>query len=281
MKIIADAGATSTKWCVSTKEGQILYRRTGGLNFSVGRGIADYVSVADDVLRGLSLPDDEITEIWFYGAGLVSADSCREWAVALSDVFRCAHVQVCNDLVGAARAVLGNKSGIACILGTGSNTCLWNGKDVLSHIHPGGYILGDEGSGAYMGRVLLSDFIKGMVPEPIARMLESRYGLDYADIVDNIYKGQAPSRYLASFAPFISENIDHPYCRGLVSGAFDAFIQRNILPYGEEKSTLAFVGSIAEEFREILRERVEAAGFEMGEVMASPADGLVRYHFGL
>jgi len=281
MKIIADAGATSTEWCILNHDGTILRRRTDGLNFAVGRGIVDYVSVADDVLRGLALPDDEITEIWFYGAGLVSPDSCREWAVALGNVFRCSHVYVFNDLTGAARAVLGNKPGIACILGTGSNTCLWNGKEVLSHIHPGGYILGDEGSGAHMGRVLLSDFIKGMAPEPIARMLESRYGLDYADIVDNIYKGQAPSRYLASFAPFISENMDHPYCRDLVSDAFDAFIRRNILPYGNKKQTVAFVGSIAYVFRDILRERVEAAGYVMGEVMASPADGLIRYHFGL
>lgn len=278
MQIIADAGATSTEWRIRIHDGLILNRRTDGLNFAVGRG-SD--SSLIDLRMSLVLPEDEISEIWFYGAGLVSADVCDEWENNLVNAFQCSLVHIESDLTGAARAVLGNMPGIACILGTGSNSCLWDGERIVTNVHSGGYVLGDEGSGAYIGRMLLSDFIKGLTPEQIGGTLTKRYGLDYGTIVKCLYQGTAPSRYLASFAPFIRENINHPYCRDLVSCAFDAFIQRNILPYGKKKPTLAFVGSIADVFRDILKERVEAAGYVMGEVMASPADGLIRYHFGL
>jgi len=278
MKIIADAGATSTEWCIRMPDGTILRRRTDGINSAVGR---ESDSQLKDLIKSLALQDAEISEIWFYGAGLVSSDVCGEWAEKLACAFRCVQVNVESDLTGAARAVLGNMPGIACILGTGSNSCLWDGERIVANVHSGGYILGDEGSGAYIGRMLLSDFIKGLTPEQIGGTLTKRYGLDYGTIVKCLYQGMAPSRYLASFAPFIRENINHPYCRDLVSCAFDAFIQRNILPYGKKKPTLAFVGSIADVFRDILKERVEAAGYVMGEVKASPADGLIRYHFGL
>jgi len=281
MKIVADAGATKIDWRIITGGGVVLKRETEGVNASLVSSLDNLPVVASRLMRVLSLPEEPLDELWFYGAGMSDSVKKASWMEALKAVLGAHNVYPETDMVGAARAVLGHLPGIACILGTGSNSCVWNGEEIVSHVHPGGFILGDEGSGAYLGKLLLSDWIRGLVPVGLSDTLEKAAGLSYPLIVNHVYSGAAPSRYLASFAPFIRDNINHPYCRSLVSGAFDAFIQRNILLYGEEKSTLAFVGSIAEGFREILLERVEAAGFEMGEVMASPADGLVRYHFGL
>lgn len=268
MKLIADAGATKTDWRILTDDGRVRRSVTGGFNAAVQRGELE-----------ITLPEGEIKEFFFYGAGLTSPEKCVFVEKKLKGLSGTENVYVASDLVGAARALLGHSQGIACILGTGSNCCRWDGERVVRNIRPGGYILGDEGSGAYLGLRLLADFIKGLTPPEITSVLSGSFGLDYETVVKNVYGGTAPSGYIASFVPVIEENISHPYCRELVTEGFDSFIRRNILPYGNDKLPLAFTGSIAAVFRDILTERVEAAGYAISSILPSPADGLCRYHW--
>lgn len=280
MNLIADAGATKTDWRLVTSDFHPLKKITSGINLSVNRTDKDLSDVYRAMASELDVPFGEVSVLWYYGAGLTSVSKCETVANALSGIFTGAEIHVDNDLVGAARAVLGLSSGIACILGTGANSCEWDGERIIGHVNAGGYVLGDEGSGAYIGRMLLSDYIKGLVPDVLGEVLSKECGLTYENIVNHVYKGERPSGYLASFVPVVSRYIGHPYCRALVSDAFDAFLSRNITPYGSVVP-LAFVGSIAMVFREILSERVKNAGYEMGKVLSSPADGLCDYHFGL
>ncbi|MBQ0005958.1 MAG: ATPase, partial [Alistipes sp.] len=259
--MIADAGATKTDWRLVSSDSHPCKKITGGINLSVNRTDNDISDAYRAMAAELDISFDDVSVVWYYGAGLTSVSKCETVAGILSGIFSHAEIHVDNDLVGASRAVLGASSGIACILGTGANSCEWNGEKIIGHVNAGGYVLGDEGSGAYMGRLLLSDYIKGLVPDVIGSVLSNEYGLTYENIVNHVYRGERPSGYLASFVPLISRYSELPYCRALVSDAFDAFLSRNIFPYGRSSAKLAFVGSIAMVFREILSERVKNAGY--------------------
>lgn len=271
MILLADSGATKTDWAVVVQGKVPLLFSTEGLN-PVFSSESDIVKVLEkEVLPQLECQPDEVH---FYGSGVIDSSM----ADCLRSVFPKSEITCESDMMGAAKAVCGNSPGIVCILGTGSNSCFYDGEKIADNVKAGGFILGDEASGAYMGKMLLSDFVKGLVPEELEKELETKYGLDYPTIVQKVYKEPLPSRFLASFSPFILEHSSHPYIANLIKSSFDAFLQRNITHYQYGKYAVNFVGSIAFSYREYLKEAVGGRKMVPGRIIRKPIEGLIEYY---
>ncbi len=277
MIIIADSGSTKTNWIIARKEG--LYDRinTVGLNpnFLSTEGISS-------VIREKILPvvkNVDKARIYFYGSGCSGTFLCNKAEEAIKNIFTKAYVEINGDLLGAARALLGKTEGIACILGTGSNSCLYDGEKIIANIPPLGFILGDEGGGAYLGKRLLSDYLKGIMPDDISEKFSYKYHTDKDLVTEKVYRGEFPNKYIASFVIFLKDNIDKPYCSTLVKDAFSDFINRNVKYYDKyEMLKISFTGSIAWHFRDILRKVLESYGLVMGEILKEPSERIMEYH---
>ena len=183
-----------------------------------------------------------------------------------------------SDLLGAARAVCGHEPGIACILGTGSNSCLYDGKDIVKHTPPLGYILGDEGSGSYLGKTLLNGLFKGTLPEELKETFCTRFELKLPDIIERVYRLPAANAFLASLVPFIVEHRSHPAIHDLLIEAFCLFIKRNIAIYGHHELPINCVGGIAFQFEAELKEAAAKEGMQIGRVLLRPISGIVQFH---
>ena len=278
MFIIADSGGTKTEWRSVSDDGTVREARTSGMNPScLDEDICrDIIRKAVPVLN----PEGEsVGSVFFYGAGLVSEEAAAPMREALEMWCPFAQINFHSDLLAAARALFGNGSGIAAIIGTGSNSCLYENGEIISNIRPGGFILGDEGSGASLGKAFLSDFVKGMLPGDIEAEFVATYGLDYPAIVRKVYREPAASAFLASFAPFLMERISHPYVNALVSDCLEAFVWRSLSRYRREGGLKAgVVGSLGCACEEILREIGNRYELEFVNFIKSPIDELVKYH---
>lgn len=263
MKLIVDIGATNADWALSG--GRII--RTEGFNLA-HTPREKLEAILDDAAAKIG---PGVTEVHFYAAGLV-ADS----PVNLGRWFPGASVEYASDMVAAARALLGKKKGIAAILGTGANTCLWDGEKVSARIPSGGFILGDDGSASVLGRLFVADWLKGIVPPQIASSFEQEFGADYATVVRNVYGAEAPARYLGSIAPFVLRHYAHPYAKALVDGNFGRFFQRTVLPYGDWP--LGIVGGFGWAYRNIVTGVAHEYGVNIETFMESPLQGLMKYH---
>jgi N-acetylglucosamine kinase-like BadF-type ATPase len=198
---------------------------------------------------------------------------------ALLELFPEANCEVESDLLAAARSTLGHNSGIACILGTGSNSCFYDGKIISAHVPPLGYILGDEGSGTYLGRKLLADFLKGIIHEELGKKFEKMFPQDYSEFLNNVYKNENVRMYLAAFVPFLKENIEDEYCRNLVAESFEDFIRRNVSCYTEfNKYQVSFIGSVAFHFQEQLKAVLAKQNLVAGVILKEPLENLIQYH---
>lgn len=276
MIIVADSGATKTAWRSISTGGLVRSAQTAGMNPSCldEEGCRAIVREAVPVLN----PEGERVEsVFFYGAGLVSEEAAAPVRLALEMWCPFAGISFHSDLLGAARALFGDGSGIVAIIGTGSNSCLYENGRIVSNIRPGGFILGDEGSGAALGKALLADAVKGMLPEEIKADFDRIYGLDYPTIVRKVYREPAASAFLASFAPFLMERMAHPYVRTLVSDCMEAFVKRSLARYGAE-AKVGVVGSLGCACEDILRESAAPYGLEFVKFIKSPIEELVRYH---
>ncbi len=276
MKLIADSGSTKTSWCLSAEDGFTEYFSTGGMN-PFFRSTED---IANE-LREKLVPkiDAAIDRIYFYGAGVINQEKGNIVKRALQEMFPGAGIEVESDLLAAARSTLGKERGIACILGTGSNSCLYNGNEIIEHVPPLGFILGDEGSGAVIGRKLLADFLKGVMPEQISNQFKDRFKNTYAGFMEGVYKKDKPNWFLAQFVPFISENISEGYCSNLVETSFEEFIKRNIFRYsGFQQLPICFVGSVAFHFQEQLKNVLHKNQLHIKTVVKEPLKGLTNYH---
>ena len=180
--------------------------------------------------------------------------------------------------MAAARATCGHAPGIAAIIGTGSNSCQWDGEKVVKKVPAGGFILGDEGSAATLGRLFISDFLKGLVPQVVADDFTSRYPSDYQSIVESVYRSQAPSAYLGGLAPFIMEHYDHPYIKELVDGNFRSFINRCLKQYDTEGFPVGVVGGFAYALKDIFLRIASEEGITISRIIKAPIDGLTEYH---
>ena len=274
MILIADSGSTKTDWCAWRGDAP-LFVHTQGIN--------PFHQKADEILKILhkelypQLPVEPIESIFFYGAGNTTLGS-RILRGCLRKVFgEQVHREVESDLLGAARALCGHQPGIACILGTGSNSCFYDGEKIAAHTPALGYILGDEGSGAYLGRRLVGDVLKEQLPEHICLAFANRTQLTQEEIIHHVYRRPLAHRFLASFAPFLAEHREDPAIHRLLTDSFDAFIERNLKTYPKEYPVSA-VGSIAYHFRPELTESLERRGYTVGVIAQSPMEGLIRYH---
>jgi N-acetylglucosamine kinase-like BadF-type ATPase len=276
IKLIADSGSTKTHWSVIS--GGIIEKEvfTDGIN-PFYQSQQDIVALLDSQLVPL-VKDFEITEVHFYGAGCSFPEKKLIVSQALVRFFGQATIAVQSDLLGAARSLFQHEAGIACIMGTGSNSCYYDGSEIVQNVSPLGFILGDEGSGAVLGKLLVADCLKNQLPEWIRDKFLDEYELSPADILDRVYKQPFPNRFLAKFTPFILEHIEEPAIFNLVYDSFDAFLVRNVLQYPLEDMKTGFVGSVAYYFRDTLEIVASERGIVISEIQRNPMEGLVRFH---
>ncbi len=273
MKAIADSGSTKCEWIFGNGD-RILRLRTAGINA---------VQQSPDAIRAVLAelpPLDGVEELRFYGAGC--GDSFPEASAVLRRELAARFgpgtaIGLGSDLLGAARALFGRGEGIACILGTGSNSCHCRGGEIVANVPPLGYVLGDEGSGAVLGRNLVNGIFKGMIP--LREEFLHTFALTYAGLIRRVYREPAANRFLASFAPFIRAHLDCAPVRKMVVRSFGEFAARNLSGY-PAGLPVAFVGGVAAHFEEPLREAMAAAGREVVRIVCSPAEELWKYHGG-
>jgi N-acetylglucosamine kinase-like BadF-type ATPase len=276
MILIADSGSTKTEWCVADKEMPVQRLITAGMNpyfqslDEIRRDIVDYVLPA--------IKNFTIEAVWFYGAGCASPENNRIIIDALVPLLQ-VPVEVCSDLVGAARALCRQQPGIACILGTGSNSCLYDGQIIRQNIPPLGYILGDEGSGAVLGKLLAGDCLKNQLPRKLIDKFMQQYELTPAVLLDRVYRQAFPNRFLATLSGFLMENIREPAIHDLVYNSFRSFFVRNVMQYdGYESYPIHFTGSVAFYYRQVLREAARSLSIEIHRIEPTPMPGLLAYH---
>lgn len=273
--LIADSGATKTDWNI-VKAGEIIFHfKTRGISpiFQTESEIA--AEIANEVL-----PQTEalhVSKIRFYGSGCIpeKVDAVKR---VIAKSFRTDDIEVHSDMIAAAHALCGHQPGIVSILGTGSNSCKWNGEEISKQISPLGFILGDEGSGAHLGKLLMGDLLKNQLSQDIKEKFFKRYDLSQAEIIDRVYRQQFPSRFLAGFAPFLKENLADPTIYRILEKSFGDFFERNIMQYDYHKFSINFVGSIAFHFSEILHQLAEKKDIRIGKIEQSPMKGLITYY---
>ena len=290
MRLIIDAGSTKTEWIVL--DGKTVKTRftTEGFN----PNYSDIQSLERLVeTRLIASPDNEIPfsrrdksaslqEIHYYGTGCGSEQNCQLITEVFHNRFPEAEIHVTHDLMAACHAVLGHEKGIACILGTGSNSCLYDGADIIEKAVSLGYMVGDEGSGMHIGREVVQAYFYGFMPEDLRQEFHSTYHLELKDFIQKLYHDEQPSKYLASFAKFAGEYQHEPFIHDLVKGCFKAFIEASILRYKDGKSLkISFIGSVAFHFQDLLKESLMEYGLSLGEIMQTPAEGLIRYYQNL
>lgn len=285
MKLIVDSGSTKATWIWLRQGMDDVKVETIGIN-----PVRDDAEVIDCIVEGVAATlasyeavqgkpfvEGLAQEIYFYGAGCIEPykDVVHE---ALMKYFPGAVVWVESDLLGASRALFGIKEGIACILGTGSNSCLYDGEKIVYNVSPLGWILGDEGSGAVLGRTLVGDLLKGQLGIDLKSAFFERFGLTQADIIDRVYRQPLPNRFLASLVPFIVEHRDEVGIHELLIKSFRAFFHRNVAAYGRRDLPVGFVGGVAAQFEKELCEAAELEGFIVGEVEKMPIIKMATFH---
>lgn len=282
MHLIADSGSTKTDWSLCNGSATLNSIQTQGINPYHQTEEAIEQVFRDELLPQLVLSpavrDQESLKVIFYGAGCANETACNRVREALKKVLETEDVTIHSDLLGAARALCGREEGIACVLGTGSNSCLYNGKEITSNIPPLGYILGDEGSSAVLGRRLVGDCLKRQLPEAICDEFLKEYGLTQEIILEKVYRQPLANRFLASLTPFLSKHKEVPEIHNLLVESFVAFFVRNVKQYRRPWLPIHFVGSIANAFSSELKEAAESLGMELGTIMQSPMEGLIKYH---
>ena len=277
MKIIAECGATKSDWRLIDGGKEIRQVLLSGINVSA-MSMDEVKAVVDGAMMQLCAAGDAVASIHLYVAGVVTDEIHQQLNDILVAHCPSAPVEIQTDLVAAVRAACGHAPGIAAIIGTGSNSCQYDGEKIVKKVATGGFILGDEGSAATLGRLFLSDFIKGLVPAEVAEDFASRYPSDYQSIVASVYRSQAPSAYLGSLAPFIMEHYDQPYIKELVDGNFRSFINRCLKQYDTEGLPVGVVGGFAYALKDIFSRIAAEEGIALSCILKAPVEGLVKYH---
>lgn len=279
MIVIADSGSTKTHWRFIDPDGAIQQLQTLGLNpyFVSDEGLQSAISEGPASI----FPAEAVSELFFYGSGLGSPEPVARLKRVLGEYFPNADLFIEHDLLGAARALCGRNEGLALILGTGANSCYYDGNGVALNIASSGYILGDEGSGADLGRRWLSAWLNERVPTELADAFAAAYALERETVLKHVYMGERPNRYLASFAPFLRKHAAHPYVVDLVTVAFRELFERYLTRYPRcAELPLNACGSIAWYFLPFLRSVAEQYGMHLGNVVKEPIAALTLYHIG-
>lgn len=279
MKVIIESGATKGDW-------RLIYPGSG----EAGRFLAAGTNVSTMPMKTVAETMKEtgakvaaaagsIDSVHLYTAGVITDRIRTELTGILEGIFPGSDIEIQNDLTAAARAVCGHEPGIAAILGTGSNSCQFDGERIVGRVYSSGFILGDEGSAATLGKLFIADFLKGLVPEHISKDFTSRYDGSYAGIVENVYRSTgSPSAYLGSFAPFIMEHYDDPYVKELVDGNFRSFFRRSIKQYDYKTHPVGITGGFGSAQRDIISRIAAEEDVRISGFLPRPIEGLVKYH---
>lgn len=275
MKLIAESGSTRTEWCLVEGIYVVEHAFTEGINpfFQTRREISRCIR--------LQLPEvffkKKSEQIFFYGAGCTNPEKKSILEASLVAQFR-APVEAASDLLGAARGLFGKDSGIACILGTGSNSCFYNGDSIVKNVRALGYVLGDEGSGAVLGKIFLGDCLKNIAPAELIEAFYDRCKVTADDVMASVYNSPFPNRFLSAFSYFLADHVDHEYVHGLIYKNFKSFFERNLLQYEYKDYPIRFVGSIAHKYSTILKEVADEFDVALDRIEETPIVGLVEYH---
>ena len=276
MIIVADSGSTKTDWVVIANHQKIAFNSKG-----INPLFLDKDDVIDDISNNfptnISVKDVEF--IFFYGPGCSTDARSKIVEEVLKSVFINAEILVESDLLGAARSLFQKGEGIACILGTGSNSGVYKNNEIVENIPSTGFILGDEGSGAQMGLELIKKYINQQLENSVYVKFDKKYSLPLEDVIDKVYKQAYPNRFLASFAPFLSQNIQEESIRKIVERSIDDFFVLHILPYKQVQNLeVSFVGSVAYNFRTIIEDLAKKYKLKLGKISQKPIFDLVKYH---
>ncbi|HEY6975332.1 MAG TPA: BadF/BadG/BcrA/BcrD ATPase family protein [Chitinophagaceae bacterium] len=276
VKLIADSGSTKCEWCLvsDNKKKRI-----------ITQGISPYFLSEEQVLNILQkeltgkIKNAEVDEVFYYGTGLGSEENAKFIKRILKKIFPAAMVETKIDLLAAARAVCGHNKGIACILGTGSNSCYYDGKKIVKNSPGLGYVLGDEGSGAYLGKKVIQYFLYNTFDEELMLHFKKQFNTNIHEILEHVYTKPQPNRYLASFTIFLAENRGHYMVENIIEDGLNDFFFTHLNKYGESwLYPISFVGSVAYGFRDVLKTLCDTYELDMGKVLKQPMDGLIEYH---
>lgn len=276
MILIADSGSTKTDWCVVDQGQMVRQVFTKGMN-----PVFQTREEMESELRHSLVPQLNnicFEDLHFFGAGCLpeKIPAMREMLSAVLKVS--GEVEVDTDMIGAAKGLAGHNSGIICILGTGSNSCFYDGRNIVQSVPALGFILGDEGSGAVLGRKLVGDVLKNQLGSELKTQFLEQFNLTQADIIEKVYRQSFPNRFLASLAPFLKANLHHPEVYSLVKSSFKEFLKRNVMQYDYTHQKAYFAGSVAHHFEEVLIQAAKEEGISIAAIAQSPMDGLKKYY---
>jgi glucosamine kinase len=275
VKLIADSGSTKAEWClIDGKKKKTFYTQGLSPYFFTSEQIQH---ILEQELKGKIKTAPE--EIFFYGTGCSNPANARLVKTALKKVFPKAAIAVDHDLMGAAKALCGREKGIACILGTGSNSCFYNGKKIVKNSPGLGYVLGDEGSGAYLGKKVIQYYLYNTFDADLMDRFNAKFNTTNNEILEAVYKKPLPNRYLASFAVFLAENRGHYMIENIIEDSFNDFFFNHVYKYRESWTLpVNFIGSVAYGFKDVLKEMCSSYELQLGKVLQKPMDGLIKFH---
>lgn len=278
MILIADSGSTKTAWCLISGNQRVKDITTKGINpfYQTEEEIeAELKNTLCQEIGG----ENKINSVYFYGAGCADSQINNKLAKTLQQVLKSDKAGVSSDMLGAARGIFKHQKGIACIMGTGSNSAYYDGNEIVKSIPAGGFIIGDEGSGAVLGKTLIADYIKNQMPENILAEFKKFYNGTYLDVVNHVYKQPFPNRWLANFTKFMYEKREDDYIHNMIVNSFTLFFNRNIKQFDSWKDMeVGFVGSIAYYFEKELKEAAQKCEITVSEIYQNPIEGLIEYH---
>lgn len=277
MILIADSGSTKTDWRLLGPDGSIAQAKTAGFN----PYFQDSEAIKNELLQNLlsQLDARDIQEVYYYGAGCSTDNTRNIVRTAIRSAFPHAAIEVNHDLLAAARALCGHQPGIACILGTGVNTCLYDGKEIVASRPSLGFWLGDEGSGGYIGKTLIQQYFHEEMPPELRQKFEKRYKPVLGDILENAYKKPFPNAFFASFSKFLFDNLSHPFAYRLAYNGFVTFFERYVCKFKDYQAyPVHFVGSVAFYYSNVLRQVAADKGILLKTIMETPIAGLTLFH---
>lgn len=274
--LIADSGSTKAEWCLlEGKKRKTIYTQ----------GISPYFLTTDQIQQILAVElkkkmnNAEPDEVYYYGTGCANPENVVSIKKALKKTFNSAKINVDHDLMGAAKALCGNEKGVACILGTGSNSCYYNGKKIIKNSPGLGFILGDEGSGAYLGKKVVQYYLYNTFDPDLMDRFNAKYQTTSIEILDAVYKHPLPNRYLAGFVQFLIENRGHFMIENIIEDGFNDFFFNHVYKYRESWiMPIHFIGSVAFGFKDVLKDMCDSYELQLGRVLKNPMDGLVKFH---
>ena len=278
MILLADGGSTKVDWRLVEGTKEIKQISTKGANpfFRSREDISEETKkVINPVLNGHT-----IDSVHFFGAGCASPEKNKIVRDAIADNIKTSHIEVNSDLVAAAKGLCGTKKGIACILGTGSNSCFYDGEEIVENVSPLGYVLGDEGSGAVLGRLFLGACLKNQLTKGLKEKFLKEFDLTPAAILDMVYRQPLANRFLASLSPFLVENIHDKTVYDLVYNAFKDFFVKNVMQYDYKNNDVHFTGSVAYYYKDLVRKVGADLHIKVGIISQSPMEGLIKYYAG-